>query len=115
MIKLLLFAAPPILPYADLLQLVSLAFDQQERKICHRLNRQLIKDDQFHERVRVIYLVWRLHGKFKVGVFRALVLFQIIEPISPPRTISEGAIDGMWEERPNVTIPFLFAVEYPHA
>ena len=64
---------------------------------------------------RVIDLVWRLHGKFEVGVFRALVLFQIIEPISPPRTISEGAVYGMWEELPNVTIPFLFAEEYPHA
>ena len=115
MIKLLRFATPPTLPYADLLQLVSPAFDQQERNICHHLNRQPIEDDQLHERVRVIYFVWRLHGKFEVGVFRALVLFQIIEPISPPRTTSEGTIDGMREERPNVTIPFLSAEEYPHA
>ena len=70
MIKLLRFAAPPTLPYADLLQLVSPAFDQQECELCGRLNRQLVKDNQFHERVGVIYLVSRLHGRFEVGVFR---------------------------------------------
>jgi len=71
MIKLLRFTAPPILPYADLIQLVSPAFDQRECELCRLLDRQLIKDDQLHERVRVIYLASRLRGKFEVGVFRA--------------------------------------------
>ncbi len=71
MIKLLRFTAPPILPYADLLQPVSPAFDQKERELCRRLDRQLIKDDQLHEQVRVIYLASRQCGKFEVGVFRA--------------------------------------------
>ena len=71
MIKLLRFAAPPILPYVNLPQLLSLAFNQQECDLCCRLNRQLIKDNQLHERLWVIYLASRVHGKFEVGVFRA--------------------------------------------
>ena len=71
MIKLLRFAAPPILPYANLLQCVGPAFDQKDRELCGRLNRQLTKDDQLHERVRVIYLVSRLNQRFEVGMFCA--------------------------------------------
>lgn len=72
MTKLLRFTAPPILlPYADLLQLVSPAFDQRKCELCRRLDRQLIKDDQLHEGVRVIYLALRPHGEFEVGVFLA--------------------------------------------
>ena len=115
MIKLLLFAAPPILPYADLLQLVSPAFDQPEREVCRRLDRQLIKDDHLHESVRVIYLASRPHGKFEAGVFCALVFFKIIVTIATPITTSEGAIYRVWEERPNVAVPFLFAEELPLA
>jgi len=39
------------------------------------------------------------------------VLFQNIVTIAPPSTISEGAIDGTWEERTNVMAPFFLAEE----
>ena len=111
MVEILRFTAPPIRPDADLVQFLSSLFDHKECDLCCRLNRQLLTDDQLHERVWVIYLAWLL-GKLDVVVFHGPVLFQIVVTIAPPRALFEWAIDRMREERPHVPIPLLPAVEH---
>src|SRR6266851_5509041 len=112
MIEILRFTAPPIRPYADFVQLLSPLSDRKECDLCCPLNRQLLTDDQLHERVWVIYLAWLLLGKLDVVVFRGPVLFQIVVTIAPPWALFEWAIDRMREERPHVPIPLLPAVEH---
>jgi len=110
--KVLRCPAPPIRPDADLVQFLSSLFDHKECDLCCRLNRQLLTDDQLHERVWVIYLASLLPGKLDVGVIRGPVLFQIVVTIAPPLALFEWTIDRMREEGPYVPIPLLPAVEH---
>ena len=111
----LLFAAPRIIcPYANLAQLVGPPFDHQACLLCCLLCRQ-VTEDRLYEWVRVVYLAVLLRGDTEswaaLCVLRFPVLLQVEIAICPPSATLKWTEETMRQERSEVTVPLLNAVE----
>lgn len=96
MLENLLWAAPPIGPYAKFTQLLGPPFDFQQGVMRGEFDRQLATDNRLHEWDRVVYLaVLLLEDFIAVCVGRFPVCLQIVLTIAPPWTKREGTKDPM--------------------